>query len=115
VAGRAMDNATFIERVKQYYDVTETDHEVHIHIPINDQDVRDILKSKDIHLVKATTPNYYDGLVKWAKDFDIQKRVDANWDINPEYWLEKMLTPDLHTQAFTGWVNQVQDLIKKIG
>lgn len=110
-----MDNAAFIERVKQFYDVTESDREVHIHIPIYDEDERDILKSKDIHLVKAKTPNYYDGLVQWVNDFDVKARVDANWDINPEYWLEKILTPDLHEKAFSGWKKQVQELIEKIG
>jgi hypothetical protein len=109
-----MTNEEFLARVARFYDVKEDDRKVRIYMPISDSDERDILHNKDVTLYKDKVDNYYEGLRKWVVDFDVKVRAEANCKVNPEYWLEKLLTPDLHEQAFANWKGQVERLLEKI-
>jgi hypothetical protein len=109
-----MTNEEFLTRVSRFYDVKEDDRKLRIVMPITDPEERDILHNKDVLLYKDNGDNYYDALGKWVSDFDVKAKSEASWQVNPEYWLEKLLTPDLHDKAFSGWRAQVESLLENI-
>jgi general stress protein 26 len=109
-----MTNDEFLKRVQRYYEVKEDDRKLRIYLPISDPEERDILHNKDVLLYKSTGDNYYDDLKAWLSNFDVKAKSEASWQVNPEYWLEKLLTPDLHDKAFSGWKQQVQELFDNI-
>ena len=46
--------------------------------------------------------------------FDVKQLTEAKWLVDPEYWLEKVITPDLVEQFYVDWLAELKTLQSNI-
>lgn len=106
-----MDNKTFIERVSHHYKVDDHANYTIIYFKSNE-----IEPMKQVKLYKTDEPNLARAFDQYIANFDVKQLTEDKWNIDPEYWLEKVITPDVVEQFYVDWLAELktlQETIKK--
>jgi hypothetical protein len=104
-----MDNQTFIERVSHYYTVDDYATYAVIYFKSNE-----IEPMKQVKLYKTDEPNLARAFDHYIATFDVKQLTEDKWNIDPEYWLEKVITPDLVEQFYIDWLSELKTLQENI-
>ncbi len=104
-----MDNQTFVERVAQYYTIDDYTNYAVIYLKSNE-----IEPMKQVKLYKTDDPNLAHAFKHYIATFDVKQLTEAKWLVDPEYWLEKVITPDLVEQFYVDWLAELKTLQSNI-
>lgn len=100
-----MDNETFVARVAQYYTIDDYANYAVIYFKNSE-----IEPMKQVKLYKTEDPNLAHAFDHYIETFDVKALTEAKWRVNPEYWLEKVITPDLVEQFYVDWLAELKTL-----
>ena len=100
-----MDNETFVARVAQYYTIDDYANYAVIYFKNSE-----IEPMKQVKLYKTEDPNLAHAFDHYIETFDVKALTEAKWRVNPEYWLEKVITPDLVQQFYVDWLAELKTL-----
>jgi hypothetical protein len=74
----------------------------------------EIIKNKNVKIYKDGQSDILTALDKRLSEFDPKVAADAAWDEDPEYYLEKVISPEDVLSAYVEWKEQVQDFRNKL-